>query len=119
MARASAETVVSQPQAQAAPAVPRTPAQTLHRLRYYRDLTLHLAQRDFATKNRGSLLGWLWSLAPVLLQLLVTQRMLVLRPGFPTILVPVAAVIVPLLDYLLALPILLGALEFTSGVPIE
>jgi lipopolysaccharide transport system permease protein len=156
---ARAEAVISQPERAARPAPQRLPASPLHKLRFYRDVTFHLAQREFALKNRGSLLGWLWSLAPALLQLLVMQflftrviplhvsnypvfflagvlpwnwfsgalnaattsleqrRPLVLRPGFPTVLVPIAAVIVPLFDYLLALPILFGALAFTSGVP--
>jgi len=39
---------------------------------YLRDVTLHLVRRDFTTRHRGSLLGWLWALAPALLQLGVT-----------------------------------------------
>jgi lipopolysaccharide transport system permease protein len=159
--RASAE-AVTRTEAGTLPELPRQRRPGLLRqLRFYRDLTLHLARRDFSLKTRGSLLGWFWSLAPVFLMLLVLQflftrviplnvpnfplfilsgllpwywfagslgsaatsleqqRMLVLRPGFPTILLPVAAVLVPLLDYLLALPILLIALAFTSGVPLE
>jgi lipopolysaccharide transport system permease protein len=125
---------------------------------YLKDVTWHLVRRDFATRHRGSLLGWLWALAPPLLQLLVTyflftkvlplrvqhypvflltgilswnwftrslslgtislesQRELVLRPGFPTSVLPVTAGLIGLVDYLLALPILLIAVGFSTGL---
>jgi lipopolysaccharide transport system permease protein len=112
-------------------------------------------------RHRGSLLGWIWSLSPALIQLLVTHflftrviplgvenypvfllsgllawnwfaggvrsatgvlevsRHLVLRPGFPTILLPVVATLVDLVDYLIALPILFIALAVTSGISIS
>jgi len=141
-----------------APSVAR-PAPTLRtRAVYYRDVTLHLVRRDFATRHRGSLLGWFWALAPTLLQLVVTyfvftkvlrqhvpnypvflltgllcwnwfarglvlgtvvlesRRELVLRPGFPTPLLPVSAVLIGLLDYLLTLPVLLVAIAFGPGL---
>lgn len=131
------------------------------RLAYLKDLTLHLARRELAIRHRGSLLGWLWSLLPALLLLLVTYflftrviplgvenypvfllvgilawtwfagglraatgsleagRNLVLRPGFPTMLLPLVATLVDLVDYLIALPILFGALALTTGVTVE
>jgi lipopolysaccharide transport system permease protein len=130
------------------------------RIAYFRDVTLHLVRRELAIRHRGSVLGWLWSFFPALLQLLVTQflftrviplgvanypvflltgllawnwfaggirsatgvlessRNLVLRPGFPTMLLPLVATLVDLVDYLIALPILFGALALTSGVSV-
>ena len=117
--------------------------------RYHRDLVVHLAGSQLASRYRRSLLGWLWAVAYPLAQLavfyfvftdvlsatrehfllflfagiiawtwfsaalstaatsLVGRRDLVLRPGFPTILLPIVAVLVTLVDYLLALPLLL------------
>src|SRR3954452_17618051 len=43
------------------------------RIAYLRDVTLHLVRRDLALRYRGTVLGWFWSLAPVVLQLIVTQ----------------------------------------------
>lgn len=128
------------------------------RIAYLVDVTLHLVRRDFTTRHRGTLLGWLWSIAPALLQLAVTfflfskvlplripnypaflltgilawtwfarsiivgatalesRRDLVLRPGFPTVLLPLIAVLVGLVDYLVALPVLLITLAFTTGL---
>ena len=130
------------------------------RAAYIRDVTLHLVRRDFVTRHRGSLLGWLWALAPTLLQLIVmsfvftkvlgqhikdypiflltgllcwnwfsrslilgaisleSRRELVLRPGFPTPLLPVSAVLIGLLDYLLTLPVLLIAIGLGPGIPL-
>jgi lipopolysaccharide transport system permease protein len=128
------------------------------RLAYLLDVTVHLVRRDFATRHRGSVLGWLWALGPPLLQLLVTyflfskviplnvpnypvflltgilawncfarsvalstvsleqQRALALRPGFPIAVLPVKAVLIGLLDYVLALPILLIATAIGPGL---
>ena len=47
---------------------------------------------------------------------LEAQRHLVLRPGFPTILLPVVSVLVAFVDYLLALPVLLVAVAATVGL---
>ncbi len=130
----------------------------LRRLVHLHEVTLHLVARELASRQRGSLLGWLWSLAPPLLQLVLVHflftrvvplgvedyglflltgilawsgfsrglaaatdsleanRSLVLRPGFPTLLLPLVAVLVALVDQLLALPILLGALAATRGL---
>src|SRR3990172_6994929 len=128
------------------------------RLLHLHELTLHLVARDLASRQRGSLLGWLWSLAPPLLQLVLVHflftrvvplgvenyalflltgilawsgfsrglaaatdsleanRSLVLRPGFPTPLLPLVAVLVAFVDQCLALPILLVAVAATSGL---
>jgi lipopolysaccharide transport system permease protein len=130
------------------------------RLAYLRDVTFHLVRRELALRHRGSLLGWLWSFSPALLQLLVTHflftrviplgvdnypvflltgllawnwfagglrsatgalevsRSLVLRPGFPTVLLPIVATLVDLVDYLIALPILFTALAVTTGISV-
>ena len=122
------------------------------------DVALHLVRTDLATRHRGSVLGWLWALAPPLLQLVVTyflftriipldipdypvfllvgilawswfarslgegvssleqRRELVLRPGFSTELLPINSVLVALVDYLIALPVLFVALAVTTGL---
>ena len=134
------------------------PSPLTKRAVYLWDITIHLVRRDFATRHRGSALGWIWALVPPLLQLLVTyflftkviplevpnypvflltgilawnffaravslsalaleqSRELVLRPGFPIAVLPVKAVLIGLLDYLLALPVLLIALGVTIGL---
>ena len=138
-----------------------TPRQRLHQLVYLRDVTLHLVGRELAARHRDSLFGWLWSLTPALLQLLVTHflftrviplgvenyavflligilaynwfqrslttassvlvssRTLVLRPGFPMVVLPVVSVLVGFVDYLLAFPILIVVLALTTGLRIE
>lgn len=125
---------------------------------YLWDVSLHLVRREFAARHRDALLGWLWAIAPPLLQLVVTNflftkiiplgvknypvfllagiltwswfarslsyasmsleasRDLVRRPGFPTGVLPLVAVLIGLVDYLLALPILLVTLVATSGL---
>jgi lipopolysaccharide transport system permease protein len=130
----------------------------LRRAVYLWDVTSHLVVRDFASRHRGSALGWLWALVPPLVQLLVTyflftkviplkvanypvflltgilawsffarglslsalsleqSRELVLRPGFPTGVLPVKAVLIGLLEYALALPVLLIALGVSVGL---
>jgi ABC-type polysaccharide/polyol phosphate export permease len=129
----------------------------LVRLAYLRDVTVHLVRRELSLRHRGSVLGWLWSISPALLQLVVAHflftrviplgvddypvflligilswsffsgglrsatgaceagRNLVLRPGFPTFLQPVVAVFVELVDYLIAVPILLVAVTIATG----
>jgi len=129
--------------------------------RYQKDVVAHLVVSQFAARYRGSLLGWLWALAPPLAQLgvfyfvftkilptqtehfliflftgivawtwfaaaltvaasaLVGRRDLVLRPGFPTVLLPFVAVVVTLVDYLLALPVLLTGAAVTIGVHVS
>lgn len=47
---------------------------------------------------------------------LEARRELVFRPGFATELLPISAVLVGFVDYLLALPVLVVALAFTTGV---
>ena len=44
------------------------------------------------------------------------RRELVVRPGFTTWLIPLVSVIVALVDFLLALPVLLVALAVTTGL---
>ena len=132
--------------------------QGLGRLLYLKDVTLHLVGRELATRYRRSLLGWLWSLAPPLLQLAIfhfvftrliplnvenfalflltgilawnlfstglslatgsleRHRNLVLKPMFPTFVLPFVYVLVGFVDYLVALPVLLIAIAVTTGL---
>ena len=148
-------------QAGGAGRVGRAPRAPGSRIAYLKDVTLHLVRRELALRYRGTLLGWVWSLVPVVLQLLVTQflftrviplgvpnypvfllvgllawnhfagalrmstssvevnRNLVMRPGFPTMLLPIVAVLVDFFDYVIALPILFAALALTTGVHVE
>jgi ABC-type polysaccharide/polyol phosphate export permease len=125
---------------------------------HLRDTISRLVYVEFATRHRGSALGWLWAVGPPLLMLLATsfvftrvipldipdypvfllvgilswtmfargvgdgtssleaRRELVLRPGFATQLLPIVVVLVALVDYLLAAPVLIVALAATTGV---
>jgi lipopolysaccharide transport system permease protein len=64
-----------------------------------------------------------WTLFAAGLQMatgsLESGRSLVLRPGFPTIVLPLVSVLVVFTDYVIALPILFVALAFTVGVSAE
>jgi len=64
------------------------------------------------------ILAWNWFARSISLAAssLEHSRELVLRPGFATAVLPAKDVLVALLDYLLALPVLLVALLATSGV---
>lgn len=147
----SAPVATSAPQARSHP----------RRLAWGVEVALQLVRTELATRHRGSLLGWLWALAPPLFQLVATyflftrvipldvpdypvfllvgilawqwfarslgdgvgsleqRRELALRPGFTTELVPVTSVLVALVDYLLALPVLVVALVVTTGLQPE
>jgi ABC-type polysaccharide/polyol phosphate export permease len=125
---------------------------------HVRDTITRLVYVEFASRHRGSALGWLWAVGPPLLMLLATsfvftrvipldipnypvfllvgilswtmfaravgdgtssleqRRELVLRPGFATQLLPISVVLVALVDYLLAAPVLVVALAATTGV---
>ncbi len=125
---------------------------------HVRDTVARLVYVEFATRHRGSALGWLWAVGPPLLMLVATsfvftrvipldipdypvfllvgilswtlfargvgdgtsaleqRRELVLRPGFATQLLPIVAVLVALVDYVLAVPVLIIALAVTTGV---
>jgi ABC-type polysaccharide/polyol phosphate export permease len=131
------------------------------RLALQLDVTLQLVRVELAARDRGSVLGWLWSLGPPAFMLAATyflftrvfpldiqnypvfllagilpwtwfsrslsesttslenRRELVLRPGFRTELLPVVAVVVGLVDYLIALPVLLLAIGLTTGLHVE
>ncbi|HEY7604731.1 MAG TPA: ABC transporter permease [Gaiellaceae bacterium] len=144
-----------------AQAARRTKGSLLKRLVYERDVTFNLVRTELASRQRGSFLGWLWSLGPPFLQLAATyflftrviplgidnfpvfllvgvlawswfsgsvseatssleaRRDLVLRPGFTTAVIPLVAVLVALVDYVLALPVLFIALGFTTGIHVE
>ena len=58
-----------------ATAVMRRPsalARPRRRAGYHKDVATHLVRLELATRHRGSVLGWLWSLVPPLLQLAAT-----------------------------------------------
>jgi len=148
-------------QADAVQGARRTRTSLMRRLVYERDVTFNLVRTELASRQRGSFLGWLWSLGPPFLQLAATyflftrviplgidnfpvfllvgvlawswfsgsvseatssleaRRDLVLRPGFTTAVIPLASVLVALVDYVLALPVLFIALALTTGVHLE
>lgn len=66
----------------------------------------------------SSILMWNWLATSLALAStsIEARRYLVLRPGFPAILVPVVASLVGLADYLFALPVLLVAVALTTGL---
>lgn len=119
---------------------------------HFRDLVVHLARSEVASRNRWTALGAAWPLVRQLAQLgvlvfvfstvldlgiddfapyvfsgliawnwfstgvadgtssLLRGRHLVFQPRFPTSVLPVVATVVPLVDVLVALPVLLGML---------
>jgi ABC-type polysaccharide/polyol phosphate export permease len=131
------------------------------RLGHHRDVAFHLVRLELAARHRDTLLGWIWSLTPPLLQLAATyfvftrvipldvedypifllvgilswswfsrslnqattalesRRDLVLHPGFSLGLLPLTAVLVGFVDYLLAMPVLFVALALTTGIRLE
>ena len=66
-------------------------------------------------------LAWNWLSTGLTLAAssLEVRRDLVLRPGFPTVLLPLVSVLVGLVDYALALPVLLVAVAFATGLTPE
>jgi lipopolysaccharide transport system permease protein len=73
---------------------------------------LDLGIPDFPLFVFAGLLVWTWfqSAVTAATSVLQTQRHLVFSPRFPTIALPLVAVVVPLVDVLIALPVLLVAL---------
>ncbi|MFN8222212.1 MAG: ABC transporter permease [Gaiellales bacterium] len=51
---------------------PRRRAGHRARFGYLADVAVHLVRTDLATRHRGSALGWLWALAPPVMQLVAT-----------------------------------------------
>ena len=124
----------------------------------FREVVVHLVQREIAAAHRMTLLGWAWPVAKQLAQLgalvfifgsvldlgiphfpvfvfsgliawswfatgisdastiLLDQRHLVFQPRFPRAVLPIVAITVPLVDVLLALPVLLVLAAFENGV---
>src|SRR5262249_17447582 len=76
---------------------------------------------DYPVFLLAGILPWSWFVRSLVLgaSSLEQSRALVLRPGFPTMVLPVKAAVVGLLDYLLALPVLLIALAATVGLDPE
>lgn len=80
-----------------------------------------LGVEDYPVFLLVGILAWGWfasSLGSATVSL-ESRRDLVLRPGFSTELLPITAVLVALVDYLIALPVLFVALGFTVGLQPE
>lgn len=77
-----------------------------------------LAIPDYPVFLLTGILAWTWfarSLGDGVVSL-EQRRELVRRPGFSSALIPIAAVLVALVDYVLALPVLLIAVGLTTGL---
>jgi lipopolysaccharide transport system permease protein len=68
----------------------------------------------------SGLLAWGWFATGVqrATSSLLESRHLVFQPRFPTLALPAVAVTVPLIDFAIALPVMLGILIFTTGIPV-
>jgi lipopolysaccharide transport system permease protein len=80
---------------------------------------LDLGIRNFPVFVFSGLVAWSWfsSALSAGTSSLLTQRHLVFQPGFPAYVLPVVAVAVPLVDVLVALPVLLLMVAVSGGVP--
>jgi lipopolysaccharide transport system permease protein len=78
-----------------------------------------LHQPDYPVFVFSGLIAWTWFAGGVLSAAYSIQgsRHLVFQPGFPAVVIPAVAVVVPLVDVLLALPVLLAMLVASHGVP--
>ncbi len=79
---------------------------------------LDLGIPNYAAFVLAGLVGWTWFVSAMTTSAdaIRWKRELAMRPGFPTLILPVLAVTVPLFDVLLALPLLFGLLVFTAEV---
>ena len=82
-------------------------------------IILRSSVKDFPQFFFCSLLAWTLFSAGLLSATLspITQRELLVKPGFPRALVPLIASLVDLLDYLITLPILIGFLMINGNWP--
>lgn len=79
---------------------------------------LHLGIKDFPVFVFSGLVAWNWFMAGILRAStsLIDNRHLLFQPRFPSQVVPIVAIVVPLLDVVFALPVLLGMLILGSGL---
>jgi homopolymeric O-antigen transport system permease protein len=84
------------------------------------DAMFHVAIPHYPAFIFTGLLAWNWFREGITATAgaIVSNRELVRQPGFPTAVLPIVAVAVPLLDLLAALPVLLVVLAL-SGIPIH
>lgn len=79
---------------------------------------IHLEIKDFPVFVFSGLIAWNWFSAGIsrASTSLIDYRHLLFQPRFPARVVPVVAVVVPLLDVASALPVLLGMLVLNGGL---
>jgi lipopolysaccharide transport system permease protein len=79
---------------------------------------LHLGIKNFPVFVFSGLVAWNWFSAGVMRSstALLEHRHLLFQPRFPSRVVPVVAIFVPLLDVVFALPVLLVMLIFSGGL---
>lgn len=77
---------------------------------------LNLGIPDYPVFVFSGLVGWSWFTSGMIAASLSlsTMRSLAMRPGFPTVVLPVVAVLVPFVDVLFALPVLALMLALTA-----
>ena len=74
--------------------------------------------KDYAPFVFSGLIVWSWFSVgiPAAARVLIDRRHLLFQPGFRSIALPAVAVTVPLIDLLIAVPVLLGMLLFVGGI---
>ena len=79
---------------------------------------LDLGIPDYPAFVFSGLLAWGWFSAGVVkaTTALLDGRHLVFQPRFPSLTLPAVSVTVPFIDFLIALPVMIGILIFTTGV---
>jgi lipopolysaccharide transport system permease protein len=79
---------------------------------------LDLGIPDYPAFVLSGLLAWGWFATGIqrASSSLIDQTHLVFQPRLPTLALPAVAVTVPLIDFVIALPVMVGVLLFTSGV---
>jgi lipopolysaccharide transport system permease protein len=73
---------------------------------------------DYPAFILSGLLAWTWFSTGLqrASSSLISGRHLVFQPRFPALALPAVAVTIPLIDFLIALPVMVGVLVFTTGV---
>lgn len=80
---------------------------------------LHLGIKNFPVFVFSGLIAWTWFANGISAATgsLIAQRHLLFQPRLPPAVLPMVAIIVPLVDVLMALPVLAVMLLFSEGVP--
>jgi len=80
---------------------------------------LHLGIKDFPVFVFSGLIAWTWFAGGigVATSSLIAQRHLLFQPRLPPAVLPIVAITVPLVDVLMALPVLAIMLLFNGGIP--